>query len=97
MWDYVFYIQNIFTVGVTMPSTSKACKSIETEWYLVPSSIHTKGSIFKRKFLSEQQIFHCSKQLEMVKSSESSFWAIKCLSFKKAWSKITSSVCGGGG
>ena len=84
-WDYLFYIRNIFIVGVIMPSIWNSWKSIETKWYLVPSSVDTKGFIFKRKFQFNQQIFHCSKNFEMAKSRESSFlfksiklfWVIK--------------------
>ena len=72
-WDYLSFIYNIFFVGVIMPSIVNSWKSIETKWYFVPFSIDTKESIFKRKSQFEQQIFHCSKKFEIVKSCESSF------------------------
>jgi len=72
-WNYLFSIHNIFIVGAIMLSISNSWNSIETKWYLVPFSIDTKDSIFKRKFQFKQQIFHCSKKFEMAKSRESSF------------------------
>ena len=72
-WDYLSFIYNIFFVGEIMPSIVSSWKLIETKWYFVPFSIDTKESIFKRKNQFEQQIFHCSKKFEIVKSCESSF------------------------
>ena len=78
-------------VNVIMPSTSDSWKSIETEWYLGPASIDTKGSIFKRKFHFKQQIFHCSKNFEMAKSRESSLsWVRAIWSWK--WLKLRKKV-----
>ena len=76
LWNYLFFIQNILIVGVIALSISNSWTSIETKWYLVLSSIDTKHSIFKRKFQLKQQIFHCSKKLEMAKTRESSFITI---------------------
>ena len=71
-WDYLSFIYDIFFVGVIMLSIVNSSSSIETKWYFVPFSIDTKESIFKRKNQFEQQIFHCSKKFEIVKSCESS-------------------------
>jgi len=63
-----------FHCGCYYAINSNSWNPIETKWYLVPSSIDTKDSIFKRKFQFKQKIFHCSKKFEMAKSRESSFF-----------------------
>ena len=86
-WNYLFFIQNIFIVGVIMLSISNSWNSFETKSYLLSFSIDTKDSIFKRKFQFEQQIFHCSKKFEMEKFREAALW---CLCFQHWKSEIES-------
>ena len=84
-WYYLIFLWNIFIVGVIMPSIPNAWKSIETKWYLVPSSIDTKDTIFKGNIQFEQQSFHCSKDLrrQMFNMKNGIF------SINRGWNKIS--------
>ena len=82
-WNYLFSIHNIFIVGAIMLSISNSWNSIETKWYLVPSSFDTKASIFKRKFQFKQQIFHCSKKKLRWQNLANLLW-IKTWNFRES-------------
>ena len=73
MWDALCSIDNIFLVGVIMPSILNWWKWIETNWCFIPFSIDTKNSISKRNCHFKQQTFLCSKAFEVVKNRKSSF------------------------
>ena len=66
-WYLLFFIQNIFIVGVIMPSISNSWKSIETKWYPVPYFIDTKDSDCKKSFNLSNKNFIVQKSLKCKK------------------------------